>query len=276
MAEPEASDELKPKSSEQTAQRVLALLVAVGKVHDPERCVAWMKKHNLQRFLSPAEAAFVEEETPSEESRVAFSWRAEAMVSLLWALKALPEMPPLNEQLDVFRVEVVRAAVEDPLAFVSSARLRDPKEISDMESNLYHQHWRVRDAELVGIGRFLEPQPGDPPIEDLDPGIVYERRYGLSWLVGWGTEGARWPAGSRLRRPRPGAARGGGRRSRLRWAGGRHPGRACPIQGCAEAVTSCEVRLSAFRSAQGWESLQPHPARRGGESGWMATRQEGQ
>jgi hypothetical protein len=166
----------------------LALLVAVAKVHDPERCVAWMKKHNLQQFLSPAEAAFVQEETPPEESRVAFSWRAEAMVSLLWALKALSEMPPLNEQFDVFEVEMVRAALKEPLVFVSNARLRDAQEIRDMESNLYHQHWRVRDAELVGIGKFLEPRPGDPPIEELNPGIVYERRYGLSWLVGWGED----------------------------------------------------------------------------------------
>jgi len=57
-----------------------------------------------------------------------------------------------------------------------------------MESGLYHQHWRVRDAELVGIGQFLEPRPDDPPIEDLDPSIVYERRYALSWLVGWGED----------------------------------------------------------------------------------------
>jgi hypothetical protein len=188
MAEPEANGELKPKSAEQTAQRVLALLVAIGKVHDPERCVAWMKKHNLQQFLSPAEVAFVQEQTPSDESRVTFSWRAEAMVSLLWALKALRDMPPLNEQFDVFEAEVVRAALKDPLAFVSNARLRNAQEISDMESNLYHQHWRVRDAELVGMGKFLEPQPGDPPIEELNPGIVYERRYGLSWLVGWGDD----------------------------------------------------------------------------------------
>ena len=189
MAEPEPSDDLKPKSAEQTAQRVLALLVAVGKVHDPERCVAWMKKHNLQQFLSPAEAGFVEEARPSEESRVAFSWRAEAMVSLLWALNVLPEMPPFDEQFDVFAIEAVQAALKDPLAFVSKVRLREAQEISDMESNLYHQHWRVRDRELgFNIGKVLEPHPGDPPIEELNPGIVYERRYGLSWLVGWGED----------------------------------------------------------------------------------------
>lgn len=51
------------KSAEQTAQRVLALLVVVSKVHYPERCTAWAKKYNLYPFLSPAELAFVEEET---------------------------------------------------------------------------------------------------------------------------------------------------------------------------------------------------------------------
>ncbi len=50
-----------------------------------------------------------------------------------------------------------------------------------MEQHLYHQHWRVRDAQLFG-----KPMP-----PELDPGIVYERRYGLSWLVGWG-EGDDW------------------------------------------------------------------------------------
>lgn len=188
MAEPAPHDELTPRTAEETAQRILALLIAVGKVHDPERCVAWMKKHKLQQFLSPAELAFVANETLSEESRVAFSWRAEAMVSLLWALNGLTEMPPLNKQFDVFEVEMVNAALKDPQAFLTRARLRSAEEISDMEANLYHQHWRVRDADLVGIGEFLEPRPGDPPIAELNHGIVYERRYGLSWLVGWGED----------------------------------------------------------------------------------------
>jgi hypothetical protein len=188
MTEPELCDELKPKSAEETARRVLALLIAIGRVYDPERCVTWMNKHSLRPFLSPAEVEFVETETPLEQSRVAFSWRAEAMVSLLWALKALPEMPSLNAKFDVFDVAAIQAALKDPLAFVSSAQLRDSHEISDMEENLCHQHWRVRDAELVGLGKYLEPEPGDPPMEELNPGIVYERRYGLSWLVGWGED----------------------------------------------------------------------------------------
>jgi hypothetical protein len=188
MSEPEGKDELTPRSAQQAAQRVLALLIAVGKVHDPKGCVAWMKRHKLQKYLSPAEIAFVNKKTPSEKSRVSFSWRAEAMVSLLWALKGLRKMPPMDEQFDVFGVAMVLSALNDPQAFVSQARLRSAKQIRDMESDLHHQHWRVRDAELFGIGRFYEPQPDDPPIEKLDHAIVYQRRYGLSWLVGWGED----------------------------------------------------------------------------------------
>src|SRR5262249_27623283 len=148
----------------------------------------WMRKHNVQQFLSPAELAFVEDEKPSEESRVAFSWRAEAIVSLLWALKALPEMPPLDEPFEMFDVEAVQAALQETIAFVSKAQLRSAQEISEMENSLYHQHWRVRDAQFVGIGKFLAPKPGELPLEELNPDIVYERRYSLSWLVGWGDD----------------------------------------------------------------------------------------
>lgn len=186
--EPAEPTERVPRSAEEAARRVLALLVVVGRVHDPERCVAWMKKHDLEPVLSPAELAFVRQEAPTEEARVAFSWRAEAMVSLLWALNALPEMPAFNEQFDVFEVEMVGAALKDPHAFVSAARLRSAEEIGEMEHRLYHQHWRVRDAQFGGFAKLLEPDPDDPPIEDLHPGIVYERRYALSWLAGWGDD----------------------------------------------------------------------------------------
>jgi hypothetical protein len=112
MSESNTKSELTPRSAHETARRVLALLTVISKVHDPERCVAWMRKHNLERDLSPAEAAFVEQESPPEGSRVAFSWRAEALVSLIWALGGLPKMPPFNEQFEIFGVEMVKEALK--------------------------------------------------------------------------------------------------------------------------------------------------------------------
>ena len=184
----DAQDEQKPKTAEETAQRVLALLAVIGKVHEPDRSIAWMEKHNIHPYLSPAESAFIQDDSPSEDSRVAFSWRAEAMVSLIWALGGVSEMPAFNDQFNVFDNELIKSALNDPPSFIANAQLRNAKEIDDMEGHLYHQHWRVRDAELVGIGKLLDSSPDDPPIEELNHGIVYERRYSLSWLVGWGDE----------------------------------------------------------------------------------------
>ena len=187
--EPASGDRLKPRSPQEVAQRVLAILVLIGKVHEPQHITKWMERNNIRPFLSPREADFIDDDAPSEQARVAASWRAEAAVSLVWALGGISEMPPLNEQFSIFNNEMVRSALKDPPAFIANARLRDAEELGAMEHHLYHQHWRVRDAELgFNVGKSLDPLPDDPPIEELDPGIVCERRYGLSWLVGWGAD----------------------------------------------------------------------------------------
>ena len=64
------------------------------------------------------------------------------------------------------------------MQFVANAELRPRDEICDAKAFLYHQHWRVRDAQL-----FLRPMP-----DELHPGIVYERRYAASGIVGWGRQ----------------------------------------------------------------------------------------
>jgi hypothetical protein len=70
--------------------------------------------------------------------------------------------------------------------FLSTAVMRSYDEIGEMEHYLYHQHWRVRDRDYgfnVGIRIHSNDQP---PLDELDSGIVYERRYGMSWVAGWG------------------------------------------------------------------------------------------
>lgn len=175
----------KPKTAEETAQRVLGLLAVIGKVQDPDQSGAWVEKHSIHQYLSPEEVAFIQNGSPSEDSLATFSWRAEAIVSLIWALGGVSEMPPFNEQFSVFENELIICAINDPVNFLANAQLRNAKEIDDMEGHLYHQHWRVRDADLVGFGDRLDPSPDDPPFDELNHGIVYERRYALSWLVGW-------------------------------------------------------------------------------------------
>jgi predicted RNA binding protein YcfA (HicA-like mRNA interferase family) len=77
--------------------------------------------------------------------------------------------------------------------FVSTARLRSDEEIYAANDEIYHIHWRVRDARL----RALPTPPGklprmrhvdsdsDSPVESYDSGVVWERHYALNWLIGY-------------------------------------------------------------------------------------------
>jgi len=172
--------ELLPRSPVQAAQRCLALLAVVERVYEqpPARISAWVNEHNIFQYFSAEEAAFFEAPEPPEEQRVSFSWRAEAMIPLLWALGQIPKLPPLNEKANLGSIPSVHSAVGDPQLFIEKSSLRPDHVLADAEADLYHQHWRVRDAQL-----FQKSMPAE-----LDPSIVYERRYALSWLVGWGED----------------------------------------------------------------------------------------
>ena len=173
-------DSLKPRSAQEVAERVIALIAVTARVHKDEakQTFAKLDKLNLDPLFSTSERIFFFSEIPSENDLINFSWRSEALASLIWALNGLVVFPPLNEQVSVGELTLVQNALDDPKKFISNARLRPIAEIEAMESDLYHQHWRVRDAQL-----FNKPMP-----QELSSSVVYERRYAMSWLIGWGSD----------------------------------------------------------------------------------------
>lgn len=179
MAESSEVD-LIPRTAAEIARRILALIAVVDRAHNenPEALKDWLNKYSIADYFSDAEREFFENATPTSQEITNFSWRAEAMVPLLWAVWQLSELPPLNEQIDWSKIEKLNDILTRPNDFISTAELRPVEEIKEAEAFLYHQHWRVRDAQL-----FEKPMP-----EELNPGIVYERRYSASWIVGWGRD----------------------------------------------------------------------------------------
>ncbi|MFG0250793.1 MAG: DUF4272 domain-containing protein [Phycisphaeraceae bacterium JB051] len=175
---PDSDDamQLHPPSAEQTAQRVLAILAIFDKAHQDKKIVDWVASHQIDKYFSDEEKSFFNHPSPEEKVRIEFSWRVEGLVPLLWALGIIDEMPPLNQmvKLDQY-AQALKSIHSSPEAFIESASLRSHQEIEKLEEHLYHQHWRTRDAYL-----FKKPMP-----KELDPRIVYERRYAASWLVGW-------------------------------------------------------------------------------------------
>jgi hypothetical protein len=170
--------ELEHKSARQVAERCLAIIAVVSRAHEApsEEVRDWLDQHDLTECLSPAEQAFVDKRDLTHEEVVDFSWRAEALAALLWALGGIPTLMPLNVQIDLDGNPLLEVIASDPAEFIRDAQLRPAEELDEAEADLYHQHWRVRDAQLFG-----KPMPAE-----LDPGIVYQRRYALSWVVGWG------------------------------------------------------------------------------------------
>ena len=171
--------EVRERTAVEAAQRVLALLAVVGRAREEvaEQSLAWVRRHGVDPMFSPAERRFYfSDQQPSARDVTDFSWRAEAIPALIWALSGIAELPPLDRQVNIWDLDLVRRALKSPAGFVAEARLRTLGAILDEERLHREAHWLVRDARLKG-----RPAPAG-----LDASIVVERRYALSWLVGHG------------------------------------------------------------------------------------------
>jgi hypothetical protein len=181
--------ELKERSSLEIADRLLALVAIVARAQQQEWVGDWVRQFGIHDYFSDGERIFIAETEPTEQAVVNFSWRSEALVSLVWSLGGLEMMPPLSDQFWVLDTDFIAAAMKNPNSFRLSATKRPSDEIQEMEGFLYHQHWRVRDKQLgfnAGAGYALKS--GELPVDDLNPSVVLERRYGLSWIVGCGED----------------------------------------------------------------------------------------
>lgn len=177
----DADEERPPRNATEVAQRLLALSAVISRAREDVAtgCLDWVRAHGIEDWLSEAERQFFFlDRAPDAQAVRQFSWRAEAMVPMIWALGGMVDLPPLDRQVDVWESPLLREAVATPASFVAGATLRSIEEISERENHLHEQHWRVRDAQL-----HRRPVPAG-----LDAEIVYERRYALSWLVGYGQD----------------------------------------------------------------------------------------
>ncbi|AXT52926.1 DUF4272 domain-containing protein [Aquimarina sp. BL5] len=181
--EDEQEDEIVVRKPIEVAERVLALLAVIGKVHqgNDSKFTDWFNNNSIEKYLSHQETIFLNMDSPKQNTIRDFSWRAEALTSLLWGINMIERMPPLNQKFDVYSINGLSEIINDPNEFKNKIKLRTDSDLNNMEEELYNQHWRVRDAQLFGI--FEKEMPAE-----LDPSVVYERRYGMSWLVGWGDD----------------------------------------------------------------------------------------
>lgn len=133
-----------------------------------------MRLWAIEDKLTPAEAAFLASDPPSEHDRIRMTWRYEALVPLMWAIGLIAELPFPSDTFDPGpMIDFWRTVGKD---YWRGAEARPAAEILDEADLIHRLHWAVREAEISG----------DPPPGRLVPGVVTERHHALSWLVGHG------------------------------------------------------------------------------------------
>ena len=173
----ETEDQSRRLTSRAVAERALALMTVLLKAdsRDDEFVTELMQAYGSEAYLSPDERAYVFTTAALEEDHIQFSWRYEALYTLLWALGFTDEFGHPDEICDVEWVANTLLAL-GPDEFFSRARLRKQSVLLDEADLIYRYHWIVREAEEAG--------ERNPPA-DINPGVVFERHYTLNWLIGY-------------------------------------------------------------------------------------------
>ncbi len=111
-------------------------------------------------------------------NKIDSTWRVEALWALLWSLGLVDDMPYPTDTCEMETLHAVMAESKYVEQFLGSLSLRSKSEILDEVDKIYRIHWAVVDARLNGK---------NPP-DNLNPSVVYERHYVLSWLVWYADE----------------------------------------------------------------------------------------
>jgi hypothetical protein len=164
------------RSASEVARRCIVLYAVVAAGHKTSRVdlVKWLKREGLWNSATPGETVLFESKSPSREQMVGATWRAEAMLPLVWALGQSERMPSPTALCDVPALRSRLPALMDSTRdFVSAATLRDQDEIMDAHEVIYQAHWAVRDAVLND-----RPVPHGYNLE-----VIQERHHALNWLI---------------------------------------------------------------------------------------------
>jgi len=177
-----ADDEV--RDAEQIARRALALFSTVSLAFQAPRedILNWLKSEGLWSELSPSELEFVSAERPTRKQIINASWKSEALIVLLWAIRKIDQLPAPNEQCDtaLFKLHLPPFVEMSVSSFISEAARRSDDILIDMADHILQLHWRARDARLHN-----RPMP-----PDLDIEVIQERHHAINWVIGY--DGAPW------------------------------------------------------------------------------------
>ncbi len=167
-----ADEEVRLRSAKEVAERamVLAIVAAHAGAPDPEFANELLIKLGLEKAISDAERAFLNDPKPEADEASGLTWRYEACHALLWAVGLEKKLAFPTEQCDANKIIelLLDPKVKEKLA---KATLRPTAELLDEVDLTYRLAWIARQARLNN-----QPEP-------ISPDIVLERHHAFCWLI---------------------------------------------------------------------------------------------
>lgn len=164
------------RTEEEVELRALCLTIVAAKGEGIEQSLIddLVADFGLEQHFTPDELAFINNEQPTQQERVNFSWRYESAWVMFWALGFLDELPRPDRIADV--PALVDIVVDNTTeSFQEEAQLRSASEILDSADLIYRYNWAATDARINN----REMPAG------LNASVIYERHYSLNWLMGY-------------------------------------------------------------------------------------------
>jgi len=164
-----------PRTPQEVAIRAIILSAVITAAHHPRKrakIVAQLKRQNLYASVSPKESRFLRNSKPSNQAHVNATWRLEALIALLWALRILPKLPPPRMYNRKWSHKMPRLG-ESTAEFIANARLRPQRDLRAAQDDVYNTHWSLRDAQING-----KRIP-----KSITPGVIWERHHAFNWLL---------------------------------------------------------------------------------------------
>lgn len=173
----ESERETTIRSAKEIAERVSVLavtnLVAFNSISS-EEAVDYLQNYKLWESVTEGEKEFLA--NPTEDKKMYETWKCEGIWTLMWALKKVDAIDFPNEFCDLGNISSENYPVghdKNPLEFINAVhKVRSKKEILDAADLYYRYNWACVDERINGR-----------QIENINPGIVYERQYALNWLI---------------------------------------------------------------------------------------------
>lgn len=130
--------------------------------------------YEVETYLSPVEAAYIDNPDPEEQECIQFGWRYECAGVLLWAAGVVDDLPYPSEIIDVPVLAAIFWQHKGIGELLSKGFPRSESEILDAADITLRYDWACVDAR---IHRKEAPA-------SLNGGVVMERHYTFNWIIG--------------------------------------------------------------------------------------------